>query len=700
MKQLNNLLYIVIETPEVSNMAKLLVIERMEKSTTAALLQQESIYLGWRKRESNATRTQDQIDQREEKELPLLRRPGLAVFLLPLTLFDHRKAREHGRQAIQRELKVYDEFVVTFPKDVKTRRAQLAFLFHMFFDPEVNIVHPEKNRMDIVIPNFNSEMYRIGFETHSTQGAGKPHTRGVISLMLFRAAIEILHNARESLPTWSSRQTSRQTYEADIANRVNYSAYTVELPKSTLARLKLEQSKCGGGGIFGSKLHYLSVFSNPKSVEYMRNPTSIVSELSISTVALPPFPYTLKDVQVDAFNKTMDSYFGAKRQSALIQLPCGSGKTILAMKIIHELLIQRQVITHINIFVPTREIGSMWFENLDSVFKPMGQGLRERIFVHTFQSLTMCQPMTVTPKYEYSLHLHGPRKFLTIVDEVHHVAATTFHKVMTQMVPSSMDAFKLGLTGTLDRKDDLRGLIEQVFENNVTYTRKAIDDERNLGWLLTYKLIYGFSLDESTQLTESSNMSHHQLLKSHAVSSTRARWIVSQLLPKLYDSEGPYKRKHAMILVARLEQMKLLLETLVEFDKKHDTTPWRPMKIELKHSKSAGSKIPELGKLLSQLNSNAATKGIPGTAFMIGIIDMVGEGFNNTSIDCIIFGDPAKDMMQNGNRLRKSDNGMIVYLGSPMIANGRAIMASDVKKIRTELFKTVTHTEDEVVDIN
>jgi superfamily II DNA or RNA helicase len=171
-----------------------------------------------------------------------------------------------------------------------------------------------------------------------------------------------------------------------------------------------------------------------------------------------PFAGDLRDFQKPIVKKYVES---AKTKGAgLLEVHCGAGKTVMALKIISELKKKTLVIVHkefllqqwterINQFLPTAKVGRIQGKIIDIEGKDIVIGM--------LQSLSM-------KKYPTSLF----QQFgLTIVDETHHIAAEVFSNALFQIVTKYM----LGLSATMERKDRLTFVIK-MFIGEVVYKKE------------------------------------------------------------------------------------------------------------------------------------------------------------------------------------------------------------------------------------
>lgn len=177
------------------------------------------------------------------------------------------------------------------------------------------------------------------------------------------------------------------------------------------------------------------------------------------------FQGTLRDYQTDIVNKyishvnTIDHLHGG-----LLEIPCGRGKTVMALNIISKLNVKTLVIVHkgflleqwierIQQFLPTAKIGRIQGQIIDIEDKDIVIGM--------LQSLSM-------KEYPSSLFASFG---LTIVDEVHHIAAEVFVRSLFTVVTK----YVLGLSATMQRKDGLTKVFK-MFLGDIVYKEKQNTD--------------------------------------------------------------------------------------------------------------------------------------------------------------------------------------------------------------------------------
>jgi len=169
----------------------------------------------------------------------------------------------------------------------------------------------------------------------------------------------------------------------------------------------------------------------------------VPSKLKDPTSISPEFKGTLRANQLPAVEAFMQTKYG------LLELPCGYGKTILALYLVSLLKVKTLIIVHkdfllqqwverIQEFLPSVSVGRIQGTQLD---------VQKDIVIGMLQSLSM-------KEYEPSVF---DGFGLTIIDETHHIAAEVFSNALFKIVTPYM----LGLSATMERPDGLTKVFKQ-----------------------------------------------------------------------------------------------------------------------------------------------------------------------------------------------------------------------------------------------
>ena len=183
-------------------------------------------------------------------------------------------------------------------------------------------------------------------------------------------------------------------------------------------------------------LHYSNIIDYLKhsGIEYSDH---VLSEetMMLSSSLSSSSPLSLRDYQ----QRALDNWLRAGLRGCVV-LPTGSGKTILGIKAIEKANAASLVV------VPTLDLMDQWTTVLSKHFPNTrignlggGNDDIQSITVSTYDSAYIRAPFL------------GNKFSLVIFDEVHHLAALGYRTIAEQMAAP----FRLGLTATIEREDDL-----------------------------------------------------------------------------------------------------------------------------------------------------------------------------------------------------------------------------------------------------
>lgn len=178
----------------------------------------------------------------------------------------------------------------------------------------------------------------------------------------------------------------------------------------------------------------------------------IVDKRVFNEVPFPNPVYPLRNSQLEVFNSVEDSCF--------INAKVGWGKTFTALHLARKLGQKTLIVTH------TVALKTQWIEEATKLFNmPIGQ-IGGGIFDIEDHAIVVANIQSLV---KYKLEIS--KEFGTIImDEAHHAPASTF----TEIIDTSYARYRIGLSGTMQRKDGRHALLTDFFSNNV-YT-PAVDN--------------------------------------------------------------------------------------------------------------------------------------------------------------------------------------------------------------------------------
>lgn len=185
------------------------------------------------------------------------------------------------------------------------------------------------------------------------------------------------------------------------------------------------------------------------------------------------FAKSLRDYQENIINiylnyvkstvsKKSDSING---NGAILEVPCGKGKTVMALKIISELAKKTLIIVHkeflmdqwierIKEFLPTATVGKIQGQTFDIQDKDIVIGMVQTMYDRQYQ--------------ENAFSSFG----LTVIDEVHRIGSEQFSKTLFKTITPYM----LGISATVERKDKLTKIL-YMFIGDRIYSEERKDED-------------------------------------------------------------------------------------------------------------------------------------------------------------------------------------------------------------------------------
>ena len=194
------------------------------------------------------------------------------------------------------------------------------------------------------------------------------------------------------------------------------------------------------------------------------------------TKSLREYQTNIVDIYMNYVNQPLynnnDSY---NAYGGILEVPCGRGKTVMALKIIsliqkktliivHKEFLMNQWIERIEEFIPDASVGKIQGPVFDVENKDIVIGMLQTLYDKEFPS--------------GSFDCFG----MTIVDEVHRIGSEQFSKTLFKTVTPYM----LGISATVDRKDKLTHVL-YMFIGKKIYSEERKDDDPVVVQAIEYK---------------------------------------------------------------------------------------------------------------------------------------------------------------------------------------------------------------------
>jgi superfamily II DNA or RNA helicase len=321
------------------------------------------------------------------------------------------------------------------------------------------------------------------------------------------------------------------------------------------------------------------------------------------------FKGSLRDIQKIPIENFIQSAENPEKLGGIISVPCGFGKTIMAIYVAcyfkkktlfisHKDFLNEQFISSVKEFVPSCKIGKIKQNKIDVEGKD--------IVIATLQSLAIRD-------YDQSLF----KDFgLVIVDECHHIASEVFSRAFRKM----NIRISLGLSATLNRKDGLRKVFEWYLGKSV-YNFKI---DKNSSEMMVQIHKYFASSNEYSAIKTFYNGQPNIVASINNICNYKPRTIlIIDILKGILDVD---KDRKVLILSERKNQLRDIEELLKENEM-------------LDYGYYIG------GMKMCDLDISA-TKQI-----ILATYQMSSEGLNIPTLNTLILASPIGDIQQSVGRI-------------------------------------------------
>jgi superfamily II DNA or RNA helicase len=257
------------------------------------------------------------------------------------------------------------------------------------------------------------------------------------------------------------------------------------------------------------------------------------------------FTGTLRESQVLAHDTVLDHLVNHPSAGGVLSLMTGAGKTFIALSLLSRLGVKTCILVHksqllqqwkkaIKVLLPDLVVGIVQQKKKD---------FSEDCDVHIVMIQTLMNIPSVPPIFSF-----------TIVDEVHHLASTTFSQIMFKVNAR----FLLGLSATPTRKDGLTNILHWHLGPMIF---SQVPDRSNQP--KTHVLIYRFEPEEDDGLILDPRKDA-EMVRTLCECTRRNEFILS-VLDDLLDKDVDKKRR-LLIMTGRVDHCKLLYNRLKKRD--------------------------------------------------------------------------------------------------------------------------------------
>jgi len=314
---------------------------------------------------------------------------------------------------------------------------------------------------------------------------------------------------------------------------------------------------------------------------------------------------------IDAFMQT---------KCGLLQLPCGFGKTILALYIIsllrkktlvvvHKEFLMDQWIERIQEFLPNARIGRIQGTIIDVANKDIVLGMLQSLSTKTY-------PREVFDDFGF-----------TIIDETHHMGAEVFSNALFQIVTP----FMLGLSATMERKDGMTKIFK-MFLGEVLYSAQRETSDNIVVQMIKYKTMDA-EFNE-TILNFKGQANYSSMIKKICEYHSRTEFILTVLIHLL--KPGSIHRQ-IMILAHNKSILTYLYDAIVH------------------------RKLASVGYYIGGMNA-ADLKETETKQVVIATYAMAEEALDIKSLNTLIMASPKTDVTQAVGRILREKHGQPIIV--------------------------------------
>lgn len=315
---------------------------------------------------------------------------------------------------------------------------------------------------------------------------------------------------------------------------------------------------------------------------------------------------------INAFMKNVEQ----EKSGGLLEIPCGRGKTVMALNIIariqkktlvivHKSFLLNQWVERIEQFLPNAKVGVIQGPVIDTQGKDIVIGMLQTLSMKEFPKATFD---------EFGL---------TIVDEVHHIAAEVFVRSLFKIVSPIM----LGLSATMNRKDGL-SFVFKLFIGPVIYKEKR-DTEDNV----IIKVYQYYSNDEDYNdvvYDFRGNPQYSTMISKLCNHEPRSEYIID-IIKEIVDNDGEDKDQ-IIVLAHNKNVLKYLYEAV--------------------SSRNIASVGYYMGGMKELQLKDSETKKV-----VIGTYSMASEALDIKTLTTLVMVTPKTDIEQSVGRILRTKHG-------------------------------------------
>lgn len=322
------------------------------------------------------------------------------------------------------------------------------------------------------------------------------------------------------------------------------------------------------------------------------------------------FELTLKPEQIEPCEKTMEAY--RKNGGGILSLPCGFGKTILALYFISQIKKKTLVIVHKEFLM------NQWIERIKMALPLAKVGIIQGDkFQIEGNDIVIAMLQTLSMK-EFENNVFDDFGHV-IIDECHTISSRVFSQALFKINASYM----LGISATPTRNDGLMKVLKHHI-GEVFYVIKS--NERNIVKVERYLLESNETSYNDVKMNYKSNPEIATMLNNIAGYYKRSEMIVNRVIEEVKKNE----KRQFLILSDRKNQLKTMYDLIDTYNKTN-------VKI------SVGYYIGGLKKTVLKENENCR--------ILLGTYPMASTGLDIPTLNGLVLATPRSDIIQSIGRI-------------------------------------------------
>lgn len=321
------------------------------------------------------------------------------------------------------------------------------------------------------------------------------------------------------------------------------------------------------------------------------------------------FKGNLRDYQYEPVNTYLKACKDPLKRGGILQLPPGWGKTVMALYILSKLNVKTLIIVHKDFLL------NQWKDRITEYIDNVSIGIIKQKKVESDNDIVIASLQSISMK-DYPKNTFDDFG-LTIIDEVHHMAAQVFSRALFKV----NFAYSLGLSATVTRKDGLSKVFKW-FIGDVIYKAKPKEKDS-----LDVIMKYYYDSDPNYSkipLLFNGRPNISKLINNVCEYSPRTEMLVDEL--DIILKKEPLRE--VIILSDRRNHLQNI-ETLLN-KKSYDSIGYY-----VGGMKQADLKISESKRII------------------LGTFNMVSEGFDLPKLNTLVLASPKSDVEQSIGRIQR-----------------------------------------------